>query len=183
MQYSRPILSYVTNFTGWRAAAFVIFLLIGGFALPARAQMPFPPPNQLQVYNVMGLDFGSFYPSSANGTVTVSPEGNRTASGVTLIGGGIGTQAMFDVVLVPGRLVSMSWQATTILTNGPHSITLTIGPTDKTATSQTSAEFVTTSGSPFRNPVNFGGSLNVGNIATNPPGNYSGTFMVTFHQN
>lgn len=157
--------------------------LICALSLPVRAQMPFPPPNQLQVFNVMGLNFGSFYPSSTTGTVTISPTGGRSSSGVVLDMGNIGNQAIFDVMLVPGRLVSMSWQSSVTLSNGSYSMTMQIGPTDKVNINETSAEFVTTSGSPFRNPVSFGGTLTVGSTAVNPPGDYSGTFEVTFHQN
>ncbi len=183
MHHPSPNISLRSCFCLRKAAGIVMLLLIGAFALPVKAQMPFPPPNQLQVYNVQGIEFGSFFPSSTSGTVTISPDGFRTSSNVTLTGGGF-TPAIFDVVLIPGRLVSISWGTTTTLTGSQGgSMQMQIGPTDKVATGQTSAEFVTTGGHPFHNQVNFGGTLTVGGVAANPSGSYTGTFYVTFHQN
>jgi hypothetical protein len=183
MQHTSSNIAHSKSFSIRIAAGLVVLSIICFFSLPARAQMPFPPPSQLQVFYMMGLNFGSFYPGSTTGTVTISPNGNRTSSGLILDMGNIGHQAIFDVLLLPGRLVSMSWQSTVTLSNGSYSLSMQIGPTDKIATSPTSAEFVTSSGSPFRNQVNFGGTLTVGSISVNPPGDYSGTFEVTFHQN
>lgn len=163
----------------WRQAAVMalpgLMLLC---ATPAMSQPPFPPPNQIQVFNIRGIDFGTFYPSASGGSVTVEPSGSRSSSGVTLVGGGMGEAAIFDVVLIPGRLVSISLGPDVILTgsNG-GSMILKVGPADK------GSSFVTTAGHPFRNQVNVGGTLQVGNLSANPPGSYSGSFTVTFHQN
>lgn len=144
------------------------------------AQAPFPPPNQIQVFNIRGLDFGSFYPSATGGSVIVDYNGLRTPTGdVVLVGGGIGEPAIFEVVLIPGRLVSIELQPSTILSQigGTGTMTLYIGPSDR------GTSFVTTGGHPFRNQVNVGGTLEVRSPAANPPGNYTGSFTVTFHQN
>ncbi len=177
MQHTSSSIAFINGFSIRKAAGIVVLSLICAFSLPATAQ-----PFQFEVFTVTGLDFGSFFPATSTGSVTVSPDGIRTSSGVTLIGGGFGSQAIFDVKEQPNRTVHISWQATTTLRNGPYSLTLTLGPTDKIASSPTSAYFITRGGNPFLNPVNFGGTLTVGSINDNPPGNYSGTFVVTFHQ-
>ncbi len=152
-------------------------LFTGLTALSLSAQAPFPPPNQIQVFPVQGLSFGDFYPSGSGGTITVDFNGIRSSSGVTLAGG-VYYAAVFEVALIPGRLVSISLGPNVLLTgsNG-GSMTLNIGPADK------GNSFVTSGGHPFRNPVYIGGTLNVGNALTNPPGSYSGEFFVTFNQN
>ncbi len=97
------------------------------------------------------------------------------------------SQAIFDVVLVPGRLVSISWgfptEEVTLTGSNGGSMRMKIGPTDKTSTGTNSAQFVTTGGHPFHNQVYFGGTLTVGSVSANPPGNYTGEFFITFHQN
>jgi len=92
--------------------------------------------------------------------------------------GGMPQAAMFIVELLPGRLVSIMTGPDVILyrVGGGGSLTMSVGPTDK------GANFVTTSGHPFRNPVMVGGTLHVGNNASNPPGSYEGSFNVTFIQ-
>lgn len=155
-----------------------LLVLVAGLSLPAFAQAPFPPPRQIQVYPVQDLSFGDFMPSSSGGTVTVDPLGNRSAIGVTLAGG-LYFQAIFDVMLLPGRLVSISLPTGPVTLTGSNggSMTLTNLQSDK------GGSFVTSGGQPFRNPVNIGGTLNVGNMTQNPPGSYSGEFTVTFNQN
>lgn len=167
----------ITRMCRWHTQliAMAIALL---YVCPVFAQPPFPPPNQIQVFNIRGIDFGTFYPSTSGGFVTVDPTGTRSASGVVLVGGALGEAAIFDVVLIPGRLVSISYGPDVSLTgsNG-GSMTLQVGPSDK------GNSFVTSGGHPFRNQVNVGGTLQVSNLAANPPGSYQGTFVVTFHQN
>jgi len=159
----------------WVAAAFVLFSIM---TTTAQAQAPFPPPLQIQVYPVQGLSFGDFYPSTSGGSITIDPYGMRTSVGVTLAGG-IYYQAIFEVALLPGRLVSISLPVGGVLLTGSNggSMMLTVGPTDK------GNSFVTSGGHPFRNPVNIGGTLTVGSTMANPPGSYSGEFFVTFNQN
>ncbi len=69
--------------------------------------------------------------------------------------------------------------------NGPN-VTLT-GSNGGTITLQigaasTGASFVTTAIPPSRTQVRIGGTLTVGTPASNPSGNYTGTFSVTFIQ-
>lgn len=155
------------------------FIISFLFPKPGNSQnMPFPPPGQMQVFTVQHMNFGSFFNGSGGGQVILSPEGFRTATGNILLAAGTYFQAIFDVRLIPGRWVQIHLgSATTLeLAGGGGSMLLTIGPTDR------GTGFVTTGGHPFRNPVKVGGTLTVGNTATNPPGNYSGSFFITFIQ-
>lgn len=153
---------------------FILFLPVTGQG----QNMPFPPPNQLQVFAVQQLSFGSFFPGSSGGTVVVSPTGSRSSTGTVVLAGGAAYQAIFDVRLIPGRLVSIMIGPPVQLVRigGGGMMTMQIGPTDK------GTSFVTSGGHPFRNPVGVGGTLTVGDIMANPAGSYEGSFSVTFIQ-
>ncbi len=160
---------------------FPALMLLFALFLPATGQgqnMPFPPPNQLQVFAVQQLSFGSFFPGSSGGTVIVSPTGSRSSTGTVVLAGGAAYQAIFEVRLIPGRLVQIQIGPSVQLLRigGGGMMTMQIGPTDK------GTSFVTTGGHPFRNPVGVGGTLTVGDIMANPAGSYEGSFSVTFIQ-
>jgi hypothetical protein len=141
-------------------------------------QTPFPPPNQLQVYGIQELNFGSFSTGASGGTVVISPEGFRSSTGSVILMGGNFNQAIFEVKLIPGRLVQIILGPQIQLTRvgGGGSMNMQVGPTDR------GTSFVTTGGHPFINRVNVGGTLNVGSTAANPAGSYEGQFSVTFIQ-
>jgi len=171
IQYSNQYLANILTGVG-----FIITFL---FPTMGKTQnMPFPPPNQMQVFTVQHLNFGSFFNGTGGGQVILSPEGFRTSTGSVLLAAGTFHQAIFDLRLIPGRWVQIQLGPATTLEHqgGGGSMSLTIGPTDR------GTGFVTTGGHPFRNPVKVGGTLTVGNSAANPPGNYSGTFYITFIQ-
>jgi hypothetical protein len=159
-------------------ATMVLFccLLLSGKAFAQG--MPFPPPNQLQVFAVQPLSFGSFYTGASGGTIVISPGGMRSATGTVVLAGGVFHQAIYDVRLVPGRLIHIQLGPPAQLNRvgGGGFMTMEVGPTDK------GSSFVTTGGHPFINPVHVGGTLNVGDIIANPPGDYEGSFSVTFIQ-
>lgn len=154
----------------------VFFLLTGEYAFGQHT--PFPPPNQLQVYGMQELSFGSFSTGSGGGTVVISPVGFRSSTGTVILMGGMFNQAIFEVKLIPGRLVNIILGPQIQLTRigGGGNMNMQIGPTDR------GTSFVTTGGHPFINRVNVGGTLYVGNTAANPAGNYEGQFSVTFIQ-
>ena len=170
-----------SNFTiGFYRMLFFIFFLTGGVFNDVFAQgSPFPPPREIRVFATQELGFGGFYTGIAGGNVIISHTGSRSATGTVVLAGGLGQPAIFIVELLPGRLVNiMIYPQTTTLSRigGGGSMTMTIGPTDK------GTSFVTSAGHPFRNPVQVGGILHVGNIVSNPAGEYTGTFNVTFIQ-
>lgn len=155
----------------------VFFITI--YISPISGQTPFPPPNQIQVYTSQGLSFGSFFTGSSGGAVQISPLGVRTTSGTVIgLASNPGHQAIFNVRLIPGRLVSIVYGPNVTLNRigGGGSMTMSIGPSDK------GTSFVTSKGHPFMNPVQIGGTLYVGNMTVNPPGSYQGVFSITFIQ-
>ncbi len=150
------------------------------FFNPVFGQSPFPPPNQLQVFAAQELGFGSFYTGPSGGTVTISPEGYRTTTGtVTGLALSAGSPAVFDVRLIPGRVVHISFPSSATLTKtGSGESMLISGFTSDKRDNY----FVTTSAHPFINPVKVGATLHVGSVSANPSGDYVGSFAVTFIQ-
>jgi len=158
---------------------FVLFLPATGIG----QNMPFPPPNQLQVINQRHLSFGSFFTGSIGGTVKIEPDafGTRTTTGsVQGFYSDPGHSASYVVILIPGRQVSITLQQTVDLTrDGGGMMTMVSGETNHKIPLNT---FVTSGGHPFYNYVYVGYTLNVGSSSANPPGSYSGSFTVTFNQ-
>ncbi len=183
MHSKRSAATYKLNSTGIKTRFFFLALLVAVFSLfcgQLKAQSPFPPPSQLQVYANQELAFGSFFTGSSGGTVTISPTGSRSVTGTVVDLALIpGSAAVFDLRLVPGRVVHIAFppSAQLIRNGGGETMTITNFTCDKTGNS-----FVTTASHPFINPVQVGATLNVQNSSANPPGDYTGTFTVTFMQ-
>ncbi|WP_321289072.1 DUF4402 domain-containing protein [uncultured Sunxiuqinia sp.] len=134
----------------------------------------------MNVYSAQELSFGSFYGGSSGGTVVVSPDGNRTTTGsITGVALSPGTPAIFDVRLIPGRIVHISFPSSAMLykVGSGENMMITEFTTDKSGN-----YFVTTSAHPFINPVKIGATLNVGSVSSNPSGDYVGSFSVVFIQ-
>ena len=122
------------------------------------------------------LAFGAFSPGASGGTITVTPAGTRSSSGsVVLLSLGYAyNPAMFYVRANPGTVLS-------VLATPPVTLTGSGGGTITLQTSGTlpASPFVTTLPWPQQTTLLMGGILTVGNIASNPPGTYTGTFTVT----
>jgi len=144
----------------------------------AQPGSPFPPPKEIRVYTAQGISYGNFFPGTTGGTVVVDPNGFRSSTGSVVLAGGMFQPAIFIIELLPGRLVNIMLSPASTLTRvgGGGTLTMAIGPTSR------GTSFVTNAGHPFRNPVQVGGTLYVGNISMNPSGSYEGTFDVTFIQ-
>ena len=135
-------------------------------------------PGAITIYTVQNLSFGAFSIGNSGGTVVISNSGNRSVTG-DVQGLNMGTtyfNAIFDVDGPQGAIVSILNGPDAILTgsNG-GTMTMQIGNSDP------SSPFIITVAQPARTQVNFGGTLTVGNTAANPPGNYTGTFYITFN--
>ncbi len=158
----------------------VIFgLIFIVFSISAKAQENPPIPVQVEVNTARFLNFGSFTTGISGGTVIVNSNGTRTATGdvVLLNMGEQFSAALFDVTANPGTIIQIQPQSSITLTgSNSGSMTLSI---DSYSTGQT---FITTASPPFANPVDVGGTLSVGDSSANPPGQYSGTFTLTFIQ-
>lgn len=139
-----------------------------------------PPPRPITV-TVTGqsLSFGAFTQGTIGGTVTVSSGGLRSSTGdVILLNLGYSfSSALYEVVANPGTVVSLlNGPDVTLPGSNGGSLTLHIGNSDPVS------PFVTNAVPPAATLLNVGGSLTVSNPAANPPGNYSGTFNITFIQ-
>lgn len=139
-----------------------------------------PPPHPAVVtVTTQNLSFGAFTPGVAGGTVTISATGSRSSTGdVILLNLGYSfTTALYEVVANRGTVISLLNGPDVILTgSGGGTMTLHIG------TSSPASPFVISTIPPAFTLLNVGGTLTVGNILANPPGNYSGLFNITFIQ-
>ena len=163
-----------------RYISMMLVLMVYVVSNSASAQQPFPPPLQLQVFTIQGLGFGSFFTGGTGGTIHINPAGGRSTTGSVIgLPADPGMQAIFNVRLIPGRLVHINLSNSTMLyrSGGSETLTVTNFVSDKPGN-----VFITTGGQPFINPVQIGATLHVGNISSNPAGEYSGSFSVTFIQ-
>ncbi|NEW82364.1 MAG: DUF4402 domain-containing protein [Mariniphaga sp.] len=148
--------------------------LISGYA-----QEKPPRPIEVKIKSVntlQGLNFGIIAPSSSDGFVTIPPSfpGPRAWSNVVLLAGGTYSPALFEVLAIPGTLITIELPTSVFLSNSPTgSLEIT--------------ELVSSTGSPFITTgditsVYIGGKLNVKTISFQPPGNYGGSIVVKFTQ-
>ena len=87
-------------------------------------------------------------------------------------------EAIFAIKLCQGRNVTITFDATTILTGSEGgTLTLDLGPTEKGGNG---ASFSTNSDCNFITPLRMGGTLHVPGTAV--PDTYTGSFAITFNQ-
>jgi hypothetical protein len=159
-----------------RLAYGCIFLLMIFVSVSAQ-EMP-PRPISVTVVTSQNLSFGNFAQGALGGTVSVSSSGTRSWTGnIVLLTGGSVSPALFDVVANPGTLITIV-NGPDVSLNGSNGGTLTL----HIGASSTGSPFITTVARPSPTHVYIGGTLTVGNPGANPPGDYSGTFQVTFVQ-
>ncbi len=144
--------------------------------LPASAQEN--PPRPISVNTVQNLSFGAFSQGIAGGTVTVDPLGLRSGTGdvILLDMGYLYFPAVFEVDANRGTVISILYGSSILNGSGGGTMTLNIDNTSPLS------PFITTVAPPGKTQISFGGTLTVGNPLANPPGDYSGTFSVTFNQ-
>ena len=135
-------------------------------------------PGALTIYTVQNMSFGAFSIGNSGGTVVISNTGTRSVTG-DVLGLNMGTyyyKAIFDVDGPQGAIVSiLNGSDVTLTGSNGGSMLMHIG------NSNPSSPFIITVAQPARTQVNIGGTLTVGNAAANPPGNYNGTFYITFN--
>lgn len=138
-----------------------------------------PRPVSIFVDPAQGLSFGAFFQGNTGGTVIIYPNGTRSTTG-SVIQANLGfsfSPAIFEVDAEPGTIVNISnGPDVTLSGSNGGSMVLHIG------TSSPGSPFIATAVSPARTQITIGGTLTVGTPLANPPGNYSGTFSVTFIQ-
>jgi hypothetical protein len=145
------------------------------------------PPRPIKVFvsPTQGLLFGAFSHGPSGGTLSVSPSGIRSASGsvIQLSLGYIFSPAIFQVEGIKGTVISITDNSSTAFTlTGSNGGTLTLHLGTPQTNTDCGTPFVLNAEAPLRMEVRIGGTLTVGNSGANPPGNYSGTFTVTFNQ-
>jgi hypothetical protein len=121
-----------------------------------------------QVDKLSDLSFGSFYCGSTGGTITISPDGTRTATGSVVLLGGTWSAARFNVKSNNANPITVS---SFIQTSG--TLTLNISNADLS---------VPTVINPAGTDFTLGGTLTVGNPAANPKGDYTISFDIIFSQ-
>ena len=154
------------------------FLLVSVEKMQAQENPPMP--IEVEVSTVQFLNFGAFaVGNSVGGTVSVDSNGTRTWTGdITLLSTGATiSPALFDVYANPGTLINIAPSAPFIL-NGESGQTIELN-IDSYSNGKT---FITSMNSQTPTPVYIGGTLNLGAISANGPGQYSGTFTITFIQ-
>jgi hypothetical protein len=153
----------------------VIFLLLLYQGVCAQE----PPPRPLQVTVEQSLGFGAFAQGPAGGTITVNTAGVRSFTGsiILLNLGYLFSAASYRLTGNAGTVVSiLNGSDVTLPGSNGGSMILHIGA------SNPASPFVITTIPPAYTLMNVGATLTVGNPASNPPGNYSGTFNITFIQ-
>ncbi|MRR19482.1 DUF4402 domain-containing protein [bacterium] len=159
-----------------RLMTVIAVLLLCSHYLSVSAQELPPRPVVVTFNESQPLAFGAFSPGAAGGTVTVSPDGTRSSAGdiVLLSMGFVYSPAMFYVRANLGTVLS-------VLVSPPVTLTGSGGGTLTLQTTGTlpASPFVITVPWPQQTTVLVGGILSVGNMASNPPGNYTGNFSIT----
>jgi hypothetical protein len=162
---------------------FAGILLVALFSTNTYGQERPPRPITVTVQNAQGILFGTFTHGPTGGSVTVTHEGARSATGsVILINqGGFASPAVFLVEGIKGTLITISPipDATINGSMGGH-LTLKFDP--PITASSVGSPFILPADSPSSTEVRIGGTLIVGNTGANPAGKYSGSFFVTFNQ-
>jgi len=154
------------------------------FSISAIAQENPPIPVQVQVNTAQFLNFGAFTTGVSGGTVTVTADGLRSSTSdvVLLSMGQPVSPALFDVTANPGTIITIS-SPLNISLNGPGGMMkLNIDSFRTIDSYSTGQTFITTASPPFATAVYVGGTLTVKNLTANPPGQYSGSFTLTFIQ-
>ena len=160
-------------------ALLILVSLIFLAVLTQEAVAQEPPPRPVEVTVSQNLVFGAFSHGAAGGTVIISNTGSRSATG-TVIPLNLGfsfNAAVFRLVANRGTLITiLNGSPATLPGSNGGSMTMTLG------ISNPASPFVIPANPPSFTIMNIGGTLTVGNSASNPPGNYSGTFDITFIQ-
>lgn len=157
---------------------FIVTNLLYGSTMLCAQENP-PRPITIYVNPAQGLTFGAFVHTNSGGSIIIYANGSRQVTG-SVIPANLGfsfSPAIFEVDAEPGTLITISNGPDVTLTgsNG-GSMNLHVGD------SSLPSPFVATAVPPSRTQLRIGGTLTVGNALANPPGNYSGTFSVTFIQ-
>jgi hypothetical protein len=127
-----------------------------------------------QVNFIQGFSFGEFYPMGAGGYIKVQSNGLIERSGVVNLGGTVYHSILSVRTTGRNRQIFVHVATPEIqLTRagGGESMRLILDQPEPSI-------YIHPQGN-FTQQINIGGTLLVGNISTNPPGNYIGSFTIT----
>jgi len=157
----------------------VTFCLVSIFSFAQDPTDSLPTdPGAFSVYTAQNMAFGTFS-GGTGGTITISNTGTRSVTGsvVALNIASNHFQSMFEVEAPIGSIISiMNGPNATLTGSNGGSLILSLGPSNPASTFSSNVQ------PPGRTIINIGGTLTVGNFTASPPGNYTGTFYVTFNQ-
>ncbi len=126
------------------------------------------------------INFGSFcLIGNSGGTITVAFDGSRTSTGgiVLLSNAPIATQAIYEIKLKKEQNIIITYNPKALLTNSNGSkLLFDVGPSDKGING---SSFKIGGDNNFTTQLQLGGTLHIPSTA--PPGNYLGSFDVTFN--
>lgn len=138
------------------------------------------PQHSITTSVIQSINFGSFcINGNSGGTITVAFDGSRTSTGgiVLLSNAPIAMPAIYEIKLSQGRNVNITYNSKAMLTNNNgKKLLLDIGPSDKGING---SSFTVGSDDNFTTQLRLGGTLHIPGTA--PPGNYSGSFDITFN--
>jgi hypothetical protein len=134
-----------------------------------------PPRPIIVVATAQNLSFGAFTQGISGGSVIINSAGSRSTTGdVVPLGLGYSySTALFQITANSGTVITVGFGGPVLLHSGGSTLTLNINSSNPVSPFVTSLPVT---------DLNVGGTLIVGNPLANPPGNYSGTFTVTFMQ-
>jgi hypothetical protein len=157
----------------------ILVILLIAISPIIKGQEPPPFPMTVTPSLTQNLSFGAFYQGAGGGSVIIAANGSRSSTGdIVLLNMGFSYAAgLFDIVSNPGTLVSVMNGSDAILT-GSNGGLLTL----KLGNSSPLSPFIITTTPPTPTQMFVGATLLVGSPASNPPGNYTGTFNITFVQ-
>jgi hypothetical protein len=157
----------------------IVFLTLLLVSLWLTSYSQEPPPRPLVVTVTRNISFGAFTHGLTGGSVSLDVGGTRTKTGdvILLNLGYTYSTATYSLVANPGTVVSLL-PGSDVYLNGSNGGTLRFH-IDST---NPASPFVISTIPPASTTLYLGGTLTVGNTSSNPPGNYSGTFNLTFIQ-
>lgn len=132
-----------------------------------------------QIDIIQNLSFGTFIPSNSISLINISPLGNRTIYGNAIPVGSFNfNPAIFSYTsqkVKPHTIVHILFDTNVSLVSKGQSMSLQLGPTDKTGNMFATLPNQSTE-------IRMGGTLTINPINQNPSGNYLGVFNITIIQ-
>ncbi|MEO5943182.1 MAG: DUF4402 domain-containing protein [Ferruginibacter sp.] len=133
--------------------------------------------DAVKITNKQTLQFGVFASGTGGGKIIIAADGARSVTGtVTPLNFGMNySAAILEIEAPAGSIISFINGPDAVLT-GSNGGTMSM----QIGRSNPPGPIYITNGSPAKTELDIGGILTVGNTVTSPPGNYSGSFYISF---